>query len=161
MHHSFENWLRRNAYFLVSLREGYPDVLKYRKEFLKFTLSSYDQMRNQSFDKLRNIVRHAYDTTSYYRTVMEKVGLHPEDIKEPKDLCHLPFVDKNVIEMNKEAMISNRFPKHRLEKSYTGGTGGTHIPNPAERLGKRSGQNSYQNYTDRGGGGDSQLHWPG
>ena len=80
MHHSFENWLRRNAYFLVSLREGYPDVLKYRKEFLKFTLSSYDQMRNQSFDKLRNIVRHAYDTTSYYRTVMEKVGLHPEDI---------------------------------------------------------------------------------
>lgn len=122
----FENWLRRNAYLLVALREGYPDVLKYRKEFIKFASSSYDNMRAQSFEKLKNIVKHAYNTTSYYHTTMKRIGMHPEDIKEPKDLCYLSFVNKDVIEKNKETMISNRFPKHRLEKSYTGGTSGTH-----------------------------------
>jgi phenylacetate-CoA ligase len=125
MHYSLEKWLRRNAYFIMALRDGYPDVLKYRKEYLNFALSTNDEMEYQSIKKVRNIIKHAYNTTTYYRTQMEKIGIHPEDIKKLDDLKQLPFVNKDVIKEKKEDMISGGYQKHRLYKSYTGGTSGT------------------------------------
>lgn len=119
-----ENWFRTAAYLVIALRDGYPGVLKYRKEFLKLASSSYDLMKDHSFERLRNIVTHAYYTTPYYYTAMKTVGIHPEDLKEPKDLARLPYVTKDVIESKKEQMVSARFARNRLEKTYTGGTSG-------------------------------------
>lgn len=44
--------------------------------------------------KLRRLIHHAYHSVPYYRRLMEKAGVRPEDVDEPSDLRKLPVTTK-------------------------------------------------------------------
>ena len=63
----------------------------YQKEIE--TMSREDMKKLQS-EKLAKQVKHVYENVAYYRELMDKKGVKPEDIKGIDDLHKLPFLTK-------------------------------------------------------------------
>ena len=53
-----------------------------------------DQLRQLQLQRLKKIVRHAYDNVALFRKRMDKRGLTPHDIRELSDISALPFTVK-------------------------------------------------------------------
>lgn len=54
-------------------------------------------------ERLRHIVRHAFDNTEGYRELYRKAGVSPDDIRSLDDIRRLPFTTKQVFQDNLEA----------------------------------------------------------
>ena len=63
----------------------------YQKEIETMPL---EQLRALQSEKLVRQVRHVYDHVPYYRDLMDKKGVKPEDIHGIEDLSKLPFLTK-------------------------------------------------------------------
>ena len=61
----------------------------------KIECASPETMRALQSERLRKIVRHAYDNVPFYRQIMGKSGVTPDDIQSIDDLSKLPFVSKD------------------------------------------------------------------
>lgn len=46
-------------------------------------------------ESLRAIIHRAYEKSEFYREKMDRVGITPGDIRQPADLCKLPFLTKD------------------------------------------------------------------
>ncbi len=57
--------------------------------------ASPEQIRAWQDERLVKNVRHAYDNVEYYRNMMDKKGVTPDDIKGVDDLHKLPFITKD------------------------------------------------------------------
>lgn len=57
--------------------------------------ASHEQIRAWQDERLVKTVRHAYDHIPYYRNLMDKKGVVPEDIQSVDDLKKLPFLTKD------------------------------------------------------------------
>ena len=55
---------------------------------------SREEMKKLQSDKLVKQVEHVYDNVPYYRDLMDKKGVSPDDIKSIDDLHKLPFLSK-------------------------------------------------------------------
>ena len=53
-----------------------------------------EEMKKLQSEKLVKQVKHVYDNVEYYRNLMDKKGVKPEDIKGIEDLHKLPFLSK-------------------------------------------------------------------
>lgn len=56
--------------------------------------ASPEEMRAIQNEKLVKQVKHVYENVKYYRDLMDKKGVKPEDIKSVDDLSKLPFLTK-------------------------------------------------------------------
>lgn len=59
-----------------------------------------EKMRQLQGEKLRRIVRHAYDNSTFYRKRLDDHGVHPDDIKGIDDIVKLPFTVKQDLRDN-------------------------------------------------------------
>ena len=57
--------------------------------------ASPEQIRAWQDERLVKNVRHAYENVEYYRNMMDKKGVTPDDIKGVADLHKLPFITKD------------------------------------------------------------------
>ena len=55
----------------------------------------YNEMRTLQSERLVKQVKHVWDNVPYYRSLMEKKGITPDDIKGVEDLHKLPFLTKD------------------------------------------------------------------
>lgn len=55
----------------------------------------YEKIREVQSEKLVKQVRHVYDHVPYYRDLMDKKGVKPQDIRGVDDLYKLPFLTKS------------------------------------------------------------------
>ena len=55
---------------------------------------SREEMRKLQSEKLVKQVKHVYENVAYYRDLMDKKGVKPEDIQGIEDLHKLPFLSK-------------------------------------------------------------------
>jgi len=122
---SLDTTLRALAFDALALRDGLHGWKPSRDAFLASLTRSPARLAEESATKLRAIVNHAYETTPYYRDLWMKAGLHPSNLTLPRDLESLPFLTKEIIKAQKEALISGSFARDDLKQSYTGGTTGT------------------------------------
>jgi len=85
--------------------------------------------RRQAFreEKLRRLVRHAYDQVPYYRETMDRLGLRPEDIRTVADLAHLPILDRQQIRENPDAFLARDAHTRGLRWTTTSGTTGAQL----------------------------------
>ena len=56
--------------------------------------STRDQLLAFQTRKLRQLVRHAYSNVRYYRDLLDRAGIKPEDIRTVKDLRRIPVTSK-------------------------------------------------------------------
>jgi len=72
-------------------------VRRYLRQLQESEWWSRDQLRELQEQKLRTMIRHAYDTAPFYRQLMDARKLQPDDIRTTDDLRKLPIVTKELI----------------------------------------------------------------
>ena len=85
----------------------------------------YKQILDTQNEKLRRLVKHAYDSVPYYHKLFNSLGLRPEDIGNKEDLVKLPVLTKQIIRDNYDDMFSTTIDPRRFRKSSSGGSTGT------------------------------------
>jgi phenylacetate-CoA ligase len=115
----------------------YGYLLKRRKygehfrEYFRLLRESqwYDEERLKEIqnDKLRVLVRHAYDTVPYYRRLFDRVGLNPSHIQTTEDLTKVPILEKETVRTSWKEFISKSYPRAKTVVCHTSGTTGKPI----------------------------------
>jgi hypothetical protein len=72
---------------------------------------------------LRRLVRHAYHHTRHYRTVMDGLGMDPEDVTSIDALHALPLLDRDMVRTSFETRTATAPPRWVIQKSTSGTTG--------------------------------------
>jgi phenylacetate-CoA ligase len=85
----------------------------------------YQQIQEIQNDKLRKLVKHAYDSVPYYHKLFDDLGLFPGDIQNKEDLVKIPILTKQIIRDNYDEMFSTSIDPKRFRKSSSGGSTGT------------------------------------
>ena len=108
---------------LQNLSRG-PRIRKYLNELEKSQWWPRDRILGLQNDRLRKLVRHAYDKVPYYRRIFDERGLKPNDIQSYADLAKLPVLTKQLIRENSDRMMSRGFPPKEIILNRTGGSTG-------------------------------------
>jgi phenylacetate-CoA ligase len=85
---------------------------------------SKEQSEEYQLRQLHQLLTHAYDNVPYYSNVFRERGLTPRDIRDFDDLEKLPFLTKEIIRDNVEALKARNVAQDRFEYVTTGGTTG-------------------------------------
>jgi len=75
-------------------------------------------------ERLRKLIRYAYDNVPYYRRVFEQRVLKPDDIVTSGELVKLPILTRQLVRSNFSDLVARRFPRKELMPSLTGGSTG-------------------------------------
>ena len=70
--------------------------------------------------RVREMIRHAFETVPYYRDHMREKGLKPEDFQTAEDLAQLPMVDRSFVKENNALFRSSRFPDELCTRLESG-----------------------------------------
>lgn len=57
--------------------------------------ASQEEIKRIQNEKIVKQVKHVYENVPYYRNLMDKKGVKPEDIQSTDDICKLPFLSKD------------------------------------------------------------------
>ena len=76
------------------------DLSPNRNDLDPIEVASIDEIRNLQLERLKWSVRHAYDNVPMYKQRFDEAGVHPDDLKELKDLAKFPFTYKNDLRDN-------------------------------------------------------------
>lgn len=82
------------------------------------------QLEELQLDRLRALVKHAYENVPYYRRVFDERRLKPKDIVTLGDLQKLPLLSKEEVRNNFEDLIARNIDRERLRYVTTGGSTG-------------------------------------
>lgn len=100
-------------------------VSKYLRFMLKSQYWSREQMNAFQNSKLRNLIKYAYEYVPFYRDVMMKRHLTPDDIQTKEDLKKLPIINKDLIRREGiDRFTSTEMPKSKMIKHSSSGSTG-------------------------------------
>jgi phenylacetate-CoA ligase len=85
---------------------------------------SKEEIESYQLDELKKLIKHSYENVPYYKSLFEKLGLKPGDIRSIKDLQKIPFLTKDIINKNIDKLKATNYKKSKLEHTYTGGSTG-------------------------------------
>ena len=84
---------------------------------------SPDAIKQLQEKKLKNLISHSYYHVAYYRNLMDKKGIRPEDIHSINDLQKLPFLSKQDIKNHLYFdLLSNNHNKNKIQRIATSGS---------------------------------------
>src|SRR5713226_3228679 len=86
-----------------------------------------DIIRDGQLQAVRELLRHAYVTTSYYRARLDWSGLRPEDVRGFDDLRAVPVLTKGDLRGHAEDMLSNHYDRSTLQRKKTSGSTGVSV----------------------------------
>lgn len=82
-------------------------------------------LRRYQTDRLRALLRHAYETVPFYRRRFNQAGFHPNQFRTLDDLQRVPITRKADIRLaTDEEAIANNCDPSRLHRHSTGGSTG-------------------------------------
>ncbi|MFC1708722.1 phenylacetate--CoA ligase family protein [Candidatus Omnitrophota bacterium] len=117
--------LAKRGYGLFPLRVRWGSEFFKQLEFLeKSQWWSRQELENYQSEKLRHLIKHAYDNTSYYRRLFKENGLLPSDIKTIKDLAKIPILTKDIVREHLQELIATNIDRKTLVRFSTSGTTG-------------------------------------
>jgi len=99
-------------------------LMKYLREMEKTQWWSPERLRELQNEKLRALIKHAYENTTYYRRIFDERGLTYNDIQTIADLHKLPILTKDNIRRNFSGLISKDANRRRAFIDTTGGSTG-------------------------------------
>ncbi len=85
---------------------------------------SADQLREFQWQRLTQLLQHAYDNTEFYRERFQAVGAEPGDIKCFEDFRKLPYLTKEDVRQNLDKLKCRNLDQHRPFDIRTGGSSG-------------------------------------
>lgn len=115
-----------SAFATLLSRERYGgDYDKCRALLARTEWLSRAELEQYQDERLRAVVRHAYDTVPYYRRRFDERKLSPQDIRTQADLVKLPLLTRHDIRRHFDDLRSRAFPARAARSGHTSGTTGT------------------------------------
>jgi phenylacetate-CoA ligase len=74
--------------------------------------------------RVRQMVAHAFRSVPYYRTVLDELGLRPDDFQTAADLARLPIVEREQLQREPQAFLSTAHPNGQWVRLWSGGSTG-------------------------------------
>lgn len=84
-----------------------------------------DKIRDYQDERLRTVIKHAYETVPYYQRRFNEIKLKPGDIKTQADLIKVPVLTRKDILNNFDELKSRSFTRKQLKLGHTSGTTGS------------------------------------
>ncbi len=85
--------------------------------------SSLDELRRLQDVELGKLLRHAYESSSYYRARFDELSASPKDIRGVEDLAKLPLMTRDEATDSFQARESRNTPLPEIKKMTSGTTG--------------------------------------
>jgi len=120
-----ERFLRARLSDIYSRRDGYRKIVQYEREFDTFIKQPTEEIKRLSLKHLNNILVHACNTSPYYSEICTRICIDAGNLDPLNALNKLPILTREIIEKNKDMMISGQYKKETLETSQSGGSSGT------------------------------------
>lgn len=102
---------------------GFPGG-KYARLLAESEHWSREEMQAYRDDKLHRLICHCYENVRYYRDVMDKEKLKPNDFQSAADLVKLPLLTKEKIRAHRNELMASNVKEMIISWSKTGGTTG-------------------------------------
>ncbi|MGC9337898.1 MAG: hypothetical protein ACP5EQ_07380, partial [Candidatus Cloacimonadia bacterium] len=113
---------------LVAYRDGLININDHRKFLEKSQYWSHDEILNYQLDKIKTLLIHAYETTSFYQKRCDDSGFDPYYMRYHDDLTKIPPLTKKDLQENIESMRSKSYSDRDVHRDATGGSTGAHTP---------------------------------
>lgn len=103
-------------------QQAFSEGLRFRRE-----AASWDRETKTRWilDRLRAVVRRAYEETEYYREQFDRIGFDPRADFSFADFSRLPVLDREHVHESGRKLIASSVPADQLRKESTGGSTGT------------------------------------
>lgn len=108
--------------------ESYGGLARRWKELRAAERGSLAENQARQWTDVQRMVKHAYETTAFYRQRLDEAGIAPSAIRNSDDLRHIPPLTRDDIRGRQEALISKNHPSETLYKAATGGTTDSPVP---------------------------------
>jgi phenylacetate-CoA ligase len=86
-----------------------------------------DAIREGQLQAIRDLLRHAYDATSFWRARFDWSGLRPQDIRSFEDYRAVPVLTKDDLRSHAEDMVAEGFDRAALHRKQTSGSTGVSV----------------------------------
>ncbi|HEX6284791.1 MAG TPA: hypothetical protein VFZ71_07945 [Pyrinomonadaceae bacterium] len=102
-------------------QEAFNEGIRFRRN-----AATWDDERKRQWilERLRNVVRRAYDETVYYRELFERNGFNPRVDFSFADFARLPVLTREDIHDAGRNLLASSVPPDQLRKDSTGGSTG-------------------------------------
>lgn len=123
------NWAKRLLTYPFSIlpRSFYlGDYYKYFSEQIKeIELLDKDKIEEFQFLKLKDIIKHSFETVPYYKKKWNELGINISQIQSFEEFKkNIPFIEKKDIQKNTELFISDKYSNTEMFSGSTGGSTG-------------------------------------
>lgn len=88
---------------------------------------SEDALHRLQLRKLKYLVRHAYETTAFYKDLYDEHQVAPQAIESLADLTRFPIIDKGIVNRAGQSIISDKYSVSSLIRDRTSGTTGVAV----------------------------------
>jgi phenylacetate-CoA ligase len=93
------------------------DLSPKKSDLEPIEIASRDEIMALQLKRMKWSLRHAYDNVPMYKKRFDEAGVHPDDLKELKDLAKLPFTYKNDLRDNYPFGLS-AVPREKLVRIH-------------------------------------------
>jgi len=105
-------------------RDHRESALKHLRFFEESQYWSRQRLQDYQWERLQALLKHAYETSPYYKKIFGDRGLTPKSFKSFDDIRQLPILTRNDLFDHGSEIISGQYKKESLEEALTGGTTG-------------------------------------
>jgi len=106
------------------IREG-KQFKRMIDELEKSQWYSSQELKELQKEKLKIIIRHAFNNVPYYNRLFRKLNISPSDIKDIEDLKKLPLISRRDVQANPEDFLAVNVNKNFIRTAFTSGTMGS------------------------------------
>jgi len=121
-------WL--GSYFLMKLLDisHKRDVLSNYRRFSRYLSAQRIEILEYQRERLKNLVLHATSSVPYYIKNLDKGNNYSLNIAHPTEILkRFPIIDRDIIQLHQEDLISSKFKVNELIRGSSSGTTGIPI----------------------------------
>lgn len=128
--HPYRGWRRLlfETYFATTPLHKWLIGRRTRSLYLELKETEWrtrEEIETLQLTKLQRLLQHAYVHVPYYRTAMDEIGLHPEEVESLDDLRRLPLLSKDDVRKNLYfKLFSDQHRKREMHRISTSGSTG-------------------------------------
>ena len=105
-------------------RENRGSAIKHWQFFEESQYWPRQKLLDYQWQKIIQLLRHAYETTLYYRRIFDERELTLNSFKSFDDLAQLPILTRNDLFDCQSELISSKFSRDEIHEALSGGTTG-------------------------------------
>lgn len=116
--------MRKVSSPVIARKTGAPELFRRLKELRMSETWSIAKIQELQFIKLKKLLQHAYDNTTFYKRRFDEVDLVPGKMQDLEEMRKIPILRKEDVRENLGSMLAKCYKAEQLHTSETGGTTG-------------------------------------